>query len=305
MIVEILNILAPVFIIILLGFILGKFIKINKDQLKLLTNLLIFVLVPALVFTSTLKNTISHTTLLIVIFAMVIILLMGIISSFVTKILKLDEKTKSGFILTSMFMNSGSMGSVICLILFGENGFLLAIVFYITSQVLLYTVGVIIASQHKKKLSLGALKPVFTLPLIYALIIGLSFHYFNIRFSENIMVPFTLLSNAAVPILLITLGMQLSRIKIEWSAMQLPAINSGLRIGAGFSIAFVLTSILGITGIERNVIVICAAMPAKITSFPIASKFGSNSDHVSMTIFLSTFISIITTPIVLLALGIF
>jgi predicted permease len=305
MIVEILNILAPVFIIILLGFILGKFIKINKDQLKLLTNLLIFVLVPALVFTSTLKNTIGHTTLLIIIFAMVIISIMGIISSIVTRFLKLDEKTKSGFMLTAMFMNSGSMGSVICLILFGEDGFLLAIMFYITSQILLYTMGVIIASQHKKKLSLGALKPIFTLPLIYALIIGLTFHYFNVQISGNILMPITLLSNAAVPILLITLGMQLSRIRIERSALQLPALNSSLRIGAGFAIAFVLTSLIGITGIERNVIVICAAMPSKITSFPIASKFGSNSEHVSMTILLSTLISIITTPLVLLSLGIF
>jgi predicted permease len=117
MIVEILNILAPVFIIILLGFVLGRFIKINKEQLKLLTNLLIFILVPALVFTSTLKNTIGHTTLLIIIFAMVIISIMGILSSLVTRALKLDEKTKSGFMLTAMFMNSGSMGSVICLIL--------------------------------------------------------------------------------------------------------------------------------------------------------------------------------------------
>jgi predicted permease len=305
MIVEILNILAPVFIIILLGFILGKLIKINKDQLKILTNLLIFVLVPALVFTSTLKNTIGHATLLIIIFALIIISIMGILSSIFTRFLKLDDKTKSGFMLTAMFMNSGSMGSVICLILFGEDGFLLAIMFYITSQVLLYTIGVIIASQHKKKLSLSALKPVFTLPLIYALIIGLAFHYFNIRFSANTLMPITLLSNAAVPILLITLGMQLSRIKLEWNAMQLPAINSGLRIGAGFAIAFVFTSIIGISGIERNVIVICAAMPAKITTFPIASKFGSNSDHVSMTIFLSTVISVVTTPLVLLSLGIF
>ena len=47
-----------------------------------------------------------------------------------------------------------------------------------------------------------------------------------------------------------------------------------------------------------------AAMPTKITTFPIASKYGSDSEHVSIAILLSTMISIITTPIVLLSLGI-
>jgi predicted permease len=54
----------------------------------------------------------------------------------------------------------------------------------------------------------------------------------------------------------------------------------------------------------KSVFVICAAMPTKITTFQIASKFGSDSEHVSIAILLSTLISVITTPIVLLSLGI-
>jgi predicted permease len=304
MLIELVTIMAPIFIIILLGFLIGKQSRVTKSHLKILTNLLIFVFVPALVFTSTIKNTIIHNTLIIIIFAMFIVSIVGIVSSFLARIMKLDKKSKSGFMLTAMFMNSGSMGSVICLILFGENGFLLAIMFYITTQVLLYTVGVIIASHEKSSFTLSALKPILTLPLIYALIIGFVFHYFNIQLSENALRPISLLSGAAVPLLLITLGMQLSKIKVNKETMKLPMVSAAVRIGLGFTVAFVITAMIGIGGIERDVIVICSAMPTKITTYPIAAKFGTNSEGVSMTILFSTMISIITTPIVLIALGV-
>jgi predicted permease len=305
MLINLIYILAPVFIIIFVGFMVGRYRKTTESHIKILTNLLIFIFVPALVFTSTIKSTLNHTTMVIIIFALFIVSVIGIISSFLARTMKMDKKSKSGFMLTSMFMNSGSMGSVICLIIYGEDGFLLAIMFYITTQVLLYTVGVIIASHDKSKFTLSALKPVLTLPLIYALIIGFLFHYFNLQLSENSLMPISLLSGAAVPLLLITLGMQLSKIKVDKDTMKLPAVSAAVRIGLGFTIAFIITALIGIRGIERDVIVICSAMPTKITTFPIASKFGANSESVSMTILFSTMLSIITIPLVLIALGIF
>ncbi len=304
MLLDLIYIVSPVFIIISIGLLVGRFGKVTSSTIKTMTNLLIFIFVPALVFVSTLKSSLGTTTWIIILFALFIVVIVGIIAYLTARILKLDGKSKSGFMLTAMFMNSGSMGSVICLIIFGENGFLLAIMFYVTTQLLLYTLGVFIASNNGEGFSFKSLKPVFTLPLIYALLAGFLLVHYNIQVPENVLRPFTIISQAAVPLLLITLGMQLSRLKVKKSELRLPAVSTAIRIGLGFFIAIALTHMLGLTGIERNVIVICAAMPTKITTFPIASKFGSDSEHVSIAIMLSTMISIITTPIVLLSLGI-
>jgi predicted permease len=293
---EILLKVLPVFFIIGVGFVAGKFWKITEDLIKFLTKMILFIFLPSLIFVSSLNTELGHSTLYIIIAAMFIVLAMGVISLFVSRYLKLTNRRRSGFMLSTMFMNAGSMGTSVALFAFGTDAFLIAVIFYITVQMLLYTIGVVIASDAT--LSLKKLKPVLSMPLIYALLFGLALH--DTRLGEGVAIaPLQMIGAAAVPLLLVTLGMQISMVKVSATAVRLPALGTALRIAVGFSLALVFVTLIGIGGLERNVLLISASMPTAISTFVIGLRFDTDSSFLSNQILLSTSIAMISTPIIL------
>ena len=75
--------------------------------------------------------------------------------------------TLAGFLLAVMFSNGGNYGLPVVLLAFGQDALAFATVYFVTSSVLTYTVGVSIAASGQRTLSL-ALRRVVRLPTVYA-----------------------------------------------------------------------------------------------------------------------------------------
>jgi predicted permease len=290
---------VPVFIIIALGYLAGRVWKITPDMIRVLTNITIFFFLPSLIFVSSLNTQFDSSATMMIVAAMFVVLTVGLISFFLAKRLRLENGTQNGFMLGTMFMNAGSMGSSVALFAFGTEAFLLAIVFYLTVQMLLYTVGVFIVSNGG--VNLKSLKPVLALPLVWALLLGLGFQ--NVGVATDIdWAPIQMMAGAAIPLLLVTLGMQLSLIKPKADALRLPAMTAAVRIPLGLVLALAFVLVLGLQGIEKSVVLLSASMPTAITTFVIGSKFDADKDQLSQQILLTTVISIFSVPIILLAI---
>jgi predicted permease len=289
----------PVFIIIALGYLAGRVWKITPDTIRILTNLIIFFLLPCLIFVSTLNTQFDSSAWTMIMAAMFVVLIVGLISYGLAKHLHLENGKQNGFMLGTMFMNAGSMGTSVALFVFGIEAFLLAIVFYITVQMLLYTVGVFIVSDGS--LNLKSLKPVLAMPLVWALILGMGASRLGVG-TDIDLAPIQMMAGAAIPLLLLTLGMQLSLIKPNAEALRLPAIAAAVRIPAGVVIALAIVYFLGLQGIEKSVVILSASMPTAVTTFVIGSRFNADKDQLSQQILLTTIISIFSVPIILLAI---
>ena len=297
------NAVIPIFVLIILGFLTGKISKVNENFIKAMSNLILYILVPCLVFTSVLQISLSSVIWYIVFSAVFVILIIGIFAYIISKLIRLDNSSRKGFLLTTMFMNAGSMASSICLLFYGPEGFILSISFYLTTQILLYTLGVFIASSNGRKFDLNSLKIIITLPLIYALLLGGMLSYFNISLPSFVLRPIDLLSFAAVPLLLLNLGMQLSSIKLDVSKLRTPTLSTVMRIGFGFILGLTFTHLMGLKGVHQGVIIIASTMPTKISTFPIAIRFNTDPERVSISIMLSTIFSLMTIPLILLFLS--
>ena len=297
--INLLGVFIPVFLLIFIGFVTGRFSKVQKSTIKVLSDLTLYILVPALIITSLAKMTLTSVFWLIVLSAVFIVVVTAFLAYIISKIKKLKDNTRRGFLMTTMFMNAGSLASSICLLFYGPEGFILAIIFYITTQILLYTLGIFIASSRKGRSNLHSLRTVVSLPLIYALLVGILFSYYRIGIPVLVLRPLELLSSAAVPLLLITLGLQLSVIKVKISKLNFPALSTTVRMGFGLLLGFVFAHMGGLRGIPFGVVIIASAMPTKITTFPIAQKFNCDIENVTLSIFLSTAISLLTIPLIL------
>jgi predicted permease len=76
--------------------------------------------------------------------------------------------------------------------------------------------------------------------------------------------------------------------------------GSIIRIGGGVAVAYLLVTLLGIDGIERNVIILSSAMPSAVINFVMSYKYRVQSELVASIVATSTFMSVVTTPLVLM-----
>ena len=110
--------------------------------------------------------------------------------------------------------------------------------------------------------------------------------------------PIGLLSDAALPMMIVVLGMQLERATIP-DRPWLVAVAVGLSLLAAPVVALGLTSLLGLSGVDRQAGVILASMPVAVVTTILAVEFEVAPAFVTNTVFISTLLSPLTlTPLV-------
>lgn len=146
----------------------------------------------------------------------------------------------------------------------------------------------------------GALKGVLKVPALYALAAAGVFLVFHLTPPVMLMRPVGMLSDAALPMLLLILGMQLKRAvapqrpRVVGTAVALSLVISPL-IGLG------LTLLLGFSGPSRAAAITLASMPAAVVTTVLALEFELDSSFITSTVFITTLLSPLTlVPIIAL-----
>ncbi len=100
-------------------------------------------------------------------------------------------------------MNAGNMGFPLALFAFGDAGMQRATLMFVMLTFLQYSLGIYILNGR------GNWTEIFRLPLIYAAIMGISVNLAQLRIPELLLQPITMLGQATIPIMLISLGYRL------------------------------------------------------------------------------------------------
>ncbi|MFH0872596.1 MAG: AEC family transporter [bacterium] len=276
----------PVFLIIALGWLFARFKRINLGEVS---EIILFITTPCLIFSSLLKSQIVMAD-----FVTIALSVLGVTlgCGLATGIfLRLSHQECRGLYLPVMFMNAGNMALPLTLLAFGQEGLTRAILYYVTSAFLSYSLGVMIVSHE------GHFSEVFRLPLIYGAILGLLLGIFRVPVNPTLVKPFEILGGAAIPLMLLSLGYRLHHTQIR----SLPLAFSGafLRIGLGFGLALLFVSLFRIQGTTRSVILLSSSMPSAIVNFILAQRYERNAEVVASVILVSTLLSLLTTPLIL------
>jgi predicted permease len=213
--------------------------------------------------------------------------------------LGLKRKELSSFLLVVMFSNSGNYALPLILFAFGSEALAHASVYFVTSAILVYTVGVFIAARGGQDLR-EASKRLLRVPALYALAAAALLSVFKLTPPRALMRPAGMLSDAALPMMLLILGMQLKRAvasnrpKVVGTAVALSLFVSPI-IGIGLSL------LLGLSGAARASAITLASMPAAVVTTVLALEFDLDSSFVTSTVFVSTLLSPLTlVPIIAL-----
>ncbi|UCD08202.1 MAG: AEC family transporter [Dehalococcoidales bacterium] len=286
---DLLNVVLPTFIIIFIGFIFGK---IKKWDLSVISEIVIYIGLPALVLTSMLEKKIDLLNAAKVWGSAVLIIFGCMIVAWI--VFSIIRQKHSGLYLPIGIMNAVNIPFPIIFLVYGQEGLYGATLFMIASGVITYSVGIYIASGKDWK---GSLKEVLKIPPIYAAVLGLLLNMFEVEVPEVVTTPLNIIGLMAIPLVLLVLGNNLSKIKI--TAIPTSLLASFLRIGVGLAFGFLAVTIFDLTGVLRAVVILNSAMPAAVNAAIITTKYDNESDLVSSVIFVTTLASLAVIPFIL------
>jgi predicted permease len=292
----VLETILPVFFVIATGYLVSKKAAID---IKTISFLSIYVLSPALFFTSLVNTTITSSEFFqIFIFILLMALSLTVLVEYWVWKGRIDTETKQGLLLSTVFPNAGNYGLPIILIAFGTQGFERGIIFAVLQNLLQNTLGVFFASKGHSDTKDSFIN-VMKMPGFWALVLGLGLRSMNLTPPDLVMTPLSLMGQAAIPVTLITLGIQLSKVQIG-SEPKLIAGTTFIRLVAAPIIGFLYIHLFfDYTSITSLVILLQAACPVAATTTMFAIQFNARPDIVSNSALISTVLSIVTVSILL------
>jgi len=286
--------ILPIFVVAAIGFLLARRLGAS---VKTLATVSFNSLSPCLVFNQLVTAQISGSqSLRIAAFCVLLTIAIGLVAWLACVPLRLDRPTRSSFLLVAMFSNSGNYALPVVLFAFGKEALAFATVYFVTSAILIYTAGVLVAASGH-----GSVRTAFSrllrVPALYALAAALIVLATGVSVPTAVMRPIGLLSDAAIPMMLLVLGMQLERATLPKHPVAVAAAVI-LSLVLAPIIAFGLTAALGLAGAARKAAIIEASMPAAVITTVIALEFDLDANLATSVVFFTTVLS----PVTLVAL---
>jgi predicted permease len=287
--------LLPVFAIAGVGFVLARFAGV---QVQAVSRLTFHALAPALVFNILATSTAdSGQAGRMALFYALVALSAATMARLVAIPLRLDRRSLTAFLLVVICSNSGNYGLPVTLLAFGREALTFASMYFVTSSMFTYTGGVFLAASGQRSVR-QALVGVASIPAVYGAVAALATSSLGIPLPGAVAAPITLLSDAAVPMMILVLGMQLERA----ARPERPVV-----VAAAVVVSLVLTPIvaLGIAhliGLQGNALragVLQASMPTAVITTILAVEFDVLPDFVTSVVFVSTLLSPLTVTLMI------
>jgi len=291
------NTVLPVFLVAGAGYVLARTTALDGRTLgRVIFNLGS----PSLVFRSLYTMDVSTTVL-----QQEVLLVLGVyvITGLVGWFAGSDQARprRAALTIASAVSNNGNMGLPIALFALGEAGLVMATVSYAISAFLTNTLGVFVASSGSAPLG-KALSQSLRAPVLYATILGITLNRLAVPVPDPIYRAVDLMAGAAIPMMLVLLGIQLSvtpfnrEQTVVWRSVV-------IRLALSPLVALALCQVMGIGGLERQVMILQAAMPTAVVATVLSTEFAAAPRLVAAAVLVSTLVSMVTISVVLVLLG--
>ena len=283
----------PVMLIAPVGFALRHLFRIEPRPLA---STVFYACVPALVFRLLVATRISSGEILSMMgFAVMVMVRVGALSFLVARVLCLQSTMASAFILATSFMNSGKLGLPLIRSAFGDEGFVWASLFYVATAILINSLGVFVADSKQRSI-VSSLLGIGRNPALYAVLAALLVRAIGIILPSYLLTAVDTLGSAAVPLMVLVLGMQIDLRNLP-SQYGLLATSVILRLLVSPLVAALLARMTGLSRTAQGVGILQAAMPSAVQMNILASQHEAEPRFVSGVVLVSTLLSPLTvTP---------
>ena len=289
------QVIMPVLLIFLSGYLLQRVFRLD---IRPISTLSIYVLQTALVFRTFYKTPLDMQLFYIIVISVLLTLGLIVITWLTGKCFRYDKQQESAMMLSTAFMNSGNYGTPIILFAYGEAGFDYAVQIMVFHGIIMGVFGVYFASRGTSGAK-EAVKTVLKQPSNYAFVLAILMQKLQIAIPESYYQAIDLVGQAAIPVVMLILGMQLANVsakELEWMEL---SVASGIRLIASPVLAYLICLLFPIDPLLQNVLIILAAMPSAATTAMYAIQFNARPQFVSSSVLVTTVMSVGTLTLLL------
>lgn len=294
-------ILVPA-LMILFGFILKQKSFLDGNARDILSKIVLYIALPSMIFINLKDANISQEMLFLPILGIVTSFILFGVAYIYCRARNYSKRTAWTIMIASSIMNTGFIGFPVCLGVFGNEGFLNALFFDLSTSVMIVIYGVVLAREFGGDRQEVIRNTVTFIPL-WAVIFGLVFNVFNIPLfyvAENILNYF---SQATIPLIMLAIGLSLDYGNIK-DYLSDAIVVSIFKLALAPAIMFALVLLLNIRGMAFNIAILEAGMSTAGNSLVLAVQYDLDTDLMSSLIFATVVISVFTlTGIISLLTG--
>lgn len=291
--------ILPIFLVAGLGYWLYR---VHDVEPRPVASVVFNIFSPCLVFVSLVNSRLPGDDLLrLSLFTVLTVLAMGAIAVLVGRALRMNRSDLVVLLLTVMFVNGGNYGLTLNQLRYGDEGLARAIVYYIVSTMLVYTVGVVIASAGRSSWRSAVVK-LAQVPAFYAVLLAIFFYSLEVPVPGPVMRALEIAAAGAIPAMIVVLGMNIAAMDglASWR-LALPAVS--LRLLLAPLVAVLVASGLRLTGLDFSVSIIEASMPTAVITTVIATEFDVQAPLVTSIVVFSTLLSPLTLALTITLIG--
>lgn len=263
---------------------------------RALTDLVFFILLPALVLDVIWRAAIDITSMKISLVALSGLAVSALLMWLVLRFYQLSGPQKGALLLAAIFPNATYLGLPVTNQVLGSwsNSVVLQFDLFACTPVLL-TLGIMMAHR------LGAdgqevhpLRELTRVPPLWAVAVAMGLNLLDVPRPEIVHNTLSTLSGAVVPLMLIALGMSIrwDTMRIRFLPMLLPVAVISLLLAP--AVALMAGQILAVPQHIATATVLLAAMPTMIFGIVICERYGLDSALYAAAVFLTTLLSVVS-----------
>ena len=287
--------ILPIFVIAGVGYLLARHASVQVHTVSRVT---FHALAPALVFNTLATSTLSGFEFgRMAAFYLLVAASAGLMARVAAIPLRLDRASLSAFLLVVVCSNSGNYGLPVALLAFGREALAFASVYFVSSAIFSYTGGVLLAASGRRSIR-HALAGVLRVPAVYGAVAAAVTMAFGLHVPDAVARPMAMLSDAALPMMVLVLGMQLER--VTWPERPDMVIAASLlSLVATPLAAFGVAHLLGLQGPALQAGVLQASMPTAVVTTILALEFDVAPGFVTSVVCVTTLLSPITLTVLI------
>ena len=284
MVLRILQIILPVFAIVVGGWVYGR---VRGTEIGGLNRLNMDVFTPALIVGALSSKSFDlGANAGLVAGALLVVLGSGLLAWPLSRWLGVSPRT---FVPPMMFNNCGNMGLPLALLAFGEARLPAAVAMFVTSNLVHFTVGAHIVRRdaHVGRLLLS--------PMILATAAGVALSVTGVGLPGWLGTTVRMVGDVAVPLMLFTLGIRMAATRVSgWGV----GLAGGLfRPIAGLAVALLLGPLLRLSPVHQAMLVLFSALPPAVLNFLLAEEYGQEPARVASIVLAGHLVSLAFVPL--------
>ncbi len=284
MLSALLDVILPVLVVVAVGAALGRFLAPDANTISKVT---LYALSPSLALYNLAHSQAEISSAVKIVLGYILfVLIMGRITWLSSR--DQSDQTRRAMVAGVITGNNGNFGLPIALFAFGKAGLELALVVFMVSVLMTFVVTPSVLREGSWR---SRMRTVFALPLVWAALLGFLLNALQLKIPVGLDRGLQLLAEAAVPMLLISLGLQVG--SSGFPVPSVPILRSvALRLVLGPCVALFVAWLVGASGLERGVLVLSSAMPTAINAFLVAQELKVEAKLVGGIVIFTTLLSI-------------